>query len=200
MFRRGAFNTSPIRPTTRPPCLGYLLVCWRVWRSLLLRWRARLRAWLAVSPKHQAETSSSSYGLVTHQRLLSTPPHGDAVTVGYRQENVCLDRSRTCQTVCARTRTSHGRKPVVSGQGQSPQPPLGRRHKSRHRKCLSPPCGGSHSGAGHATTGCRPWLHAVALRARNRRSAFRRAATCARSPWCRAAPKGANPMTSSDSV
>ena len=79
-------------------------LCWRGWRCLLRR-RARLRTFLAVSPKHQAETSSSSYGLVTRQRLLSTPPHGDAVTVGYRPENVCLDRSRTCQTVCARTRT-----------------------------------------------------------------------------------------------
>ena len=31
-----------------------------------------------------AETGSLSYGLVVHLLLLSTPPHGDAVTVGYR--------------------------------------------------------------------------------------------------------------------
>ena len=31
-----------------------------------------------------------SYGLVVHLLLLPTPPRGDAVTVGYRPESVCL--------------------------------------------------------------------------------------------------------------
>ena len=43
----------------------------------------RLRHSLAGSPKHAAESSSFSYGLASDQRLLSTSPHGDAVTVGF---------------------------------------------------------------------------------------------------------------------
>src|SRR5216683_6798208 len=42
-----------------------------------------LRLWLAGSPRRQAESRSSSYGRVVHLPLLSTSPHGDAVTFGY---------------------------------------------------------------------------------------------------------------------
>ena len=47
-----------------------------------------------------AESSSSSYGLVVHLLLLPTPPRGDAVTVGYRPESVCL--KRTCTSLDGR--------------------------------------------------------------------------------------------------
>ncbi len=42
-----------------------------------------LRLIVAGSPDCMAESSSSSCGLVVHLPLLSTPPHGDAVTVDY---------------------------------------------------------------------------------------------------------------------
>ena len=38
---------------------------------------------------YQAESRSSSCGLVVHLQLLSTPPRGDAVTFGYGPESVC---------------------------------------------------------------------------------------------------------------
>ncbi len=43
-----------------------------------------LRLWPAGSPQREAESSSFCYGLVVHLQLLSTPPHGDAVTFSYR--------------------------------------------------------------------------------------------------------------------
>ncbi|MCK9335877.1 MAG: hypothetical protein M0Q99_11270, partial [Candidatus Cloacimonetes bacterium] len=43
-----------------------------------------LRRPLGGSTTNPAESSSSSYGLVVRFRLLSTPPHGDAVTFSYR--------------------------------------------------------------------------------------------------------------------
>jgi hypothetical protein len=43
-----------------------------------------LRHSLAGSPQQQAESSSSSYGLAVHLRLLSTPSRDDAVTLGYK--------------------------------------------------------------------------------------------------------------------
>ena len=42
-----------------------------------------------------AESSSLSYGLVIHLLLLSTSSCDDAVTVGYRPESVCLERTFT---------------------------------------------------------------------------------------------------------
>ena len=36
-----------------------------------------------------------SYGPAVHLRLLSTPPHGDAVTFSYRPESACLERTCT---------------------------------------------------------------------------------------------------------
>ena len=65
-----------------------------------------LRLLLAGSSVHYAESCSSSYGLVVHLPLLPTPPRGDAVTVGYRPEKVCLKRTCTSSTRCTRRRTS----------------------------------------------------------------------------------------------
>ena len=45
-----------------------------------------LRLSIGGSPDGTAESSSSSYGLPVRLALLSTPPHGDVVTVGYRTE------------------------------------------------------------------------------------------------------------------
>ncbi|MHC1727982.1 MAG: hypothetical protein AB9866_18595 [Syntrophobacteraceae bacterium] len=44
-----------------------------------------LRYSLASSSLRTAESSSSSYGLQVRLRLLSTPPHGDAVTFSFRE-------------------------------------------------------------------------------------------------------------------
>jgi hypothetical protein len=54
----------------------------------------------------QAESSSSSYGLVVHLLLLPTPPRGDAVTVGYGPESVCPELTFTTLTLYAHRRTS----------------------------------------------------------------------------------------------
>jgi hypothetical protein len=54
---------------------------------------------------HPAETGSSSYGLIVHLLLLSTPPHDDAVTVGYRPEKVYLERTCTSLIKYAHRRT-----------------------------------------------------------------------------------------------
>jgi len=42
-----------------------------------------------------AESSSLTYGWTVRLLLLSTPPHGDAVAVGYRPENVFLEGTYT---------------------------------------------------------------------------------------------------------
>jgi len=47
--------------------------------------RSGLRHSSAGSSLRAAESCSSSYGLRVRLRLLSTPPHGDAVTFGYRE-------------------------------------------------------------------------------------------------------------------
>jgi len=44
------------------------------------------RLFLAGSPRRQAESRSYSYGRVVHLPLLSTSPHGDAVTFGYEAQ------------------------------------------------------------------------------------------------------------------
>jgi len=44
-----------------------------------------LRLYLGSSSLRPAESSSSSYGLHVRLRLLPTPPHGDAVSFGYRE-------------------------------------------------------------------------------------------------------------------
>ncbi len=71
-----------------------------------LPYGSRLRQWLAGSPEHQAETSSSTYGLAVHLRLLPTPPHDDAVTLDYGPENAYPKGTRTPITKHAHRRTS----------------------------------------------------------------------------------------------
>src|SRR2546428_7079758 len=58
-----------------------------------------------------AESSSSSYGLVVHLLLLSTPPLGDAVAFSFRPESVCLKRTSTSLTSRALRRTYHRLQP-----------------------------------------------------------------------------------------
>ena len=53
-------------------------------RSLAGQASVGLRPSRAGSPRQQAESSSSSYGPVIHLRLLPTPSHDDAVTIGYK--------------------------------------------------------------------------------------------------------------------
>ena len=43
----------------------------------------------------QAESSSLTYGWIVRLLLLPTPPHDDAVAVGYRPENVYLEGTYT---------------------------------------------------------------------------------------------------------
>jgi len=38
---------------------------------------------------------------IAHLLLLHTPPHGDAVAVGYRPESAYLKRTSTSLTICA---------------------------------------------------------------------------------------------------
>ena len=51
-----------------------------------------------------------------HLRLLSTPPHGDAVTFGYRPESACLEGTSTLLTEYTFRRTRTG---FPAGQGCS---------------------------------------------------------------------------------
>jgi hypothetical protein len=69
------------------------------------RFRSRLRHSTAGSPDATAETGSSSYGLLVHFQLLSTPFHKDAVTFSYRPECACLKRTSTSPIKHARRRT-----------------------------------------------------------------------------------------------
>jgi len=95
---------------------------------------------------HAAESSSSSYRLAVLLQLLPTPPHGDAVTFGYRPESICLKRTFTSLSGCAHRRTSgrsasgylEGRR-CLRCQVARPSLPL----LSGHPGCLSPePCKG----------------------------------------------------------
>jgi len=55
-------------------------------------WASPFPSWPATTP---GELRSSSYGPMIHLRLLPTPPHGDAVTISYRPESVCLEGTYT---------------------------------------------------------------------------------------------------------
>src|SRR5687768_891568 len=81
------------------------------WTSLI---GSGLRHCSVGSPVHEAESSSSACGPVSHLRLLPTPPHGDAVTLGFRPESVCLKRTCTSLNECAHGRTER-RHPAGSG-------------------------------------------------------------------------------------
>jgi len=74
--------------------------------------RSGLRLARAGSPVGPAESSSSSYGLPVHLQLLPTSSRENAVTVDYRPECVCLERTRTSQTKHAHRRTRAAGLPV----------------------------------------------------------------------------------------
>jgi hypothetical protein len=73
--------------------------------SLLRCHRLRFRRSHAGSSITSGRIEFVPYGLVTHLRLLPTSSRDDAVTVGYRPESVCLER--TCTSLswhhCRRT-------------------------------------------------------------------------------------------------
>ena len=79
---------------------------------------SRLRHERAGSPQPSAVSGSSSYGLPVHLRLLSTPPHGDAVSFDYRvATNSGTDSHRS---VKASSRTHSSRRkpgPTTTGSG-----------------------------------------------------------------------------------
>ena len=64
-----------------------------------------LRHGRAGSPVGLAESGSFSYGLLVHVQLLSTPPHGGAVTFHYGPECVCPVRTSTSLNHHAHRRT-----------------------------------------------------------------------------------------------
>ena len=75
----------------------------------ILQSRLRLRQWLAGSSRSPGRIEFVAYGPVTPFELLPTPPHGDAVTVRFRPESVCLEGSGLlCAPLdeCAHRRTS----------------------------------------------------------------------------------------------
>ncbi len=82
--------------------------------------RSGLHHSLAGSPQRPAESRSSSYGPMVHLRLLSTSPHGDAVTFGYRPESVCLEGTCTPLIECplGRTRAGFTRRFSMSGSSR----------------------------------------------------------------------------------
>jgi hypothetical protein len=89
---------------TRPPvgALRFRLSC-----------RLRLRHSLAGSPIHLAVSSLSSYGLIAPLPVLPTPPHGDAVPVGYRRERGRRGKTYTLLSEHLLRRTSAGLYPAA---------------------------------------------------------------------------------------
>ena len=87
---RLSFDTLPLSSTGRPYS--------QVEASPFASWLAQRHGRIAFV----------SYGLVSHLLLLPTPPHSDAVTVGYRPESVCLKRTFTSLTIHPAGRTSVG--------------------------------------------------------------------------------------------
>ncbi len=77
--------------------------------------RSGFRHSLAGSPQRPGESRSSSYGPMVHLRLLPTPPHGDAVTLGYRPESACLGETSTPLIEYTLRRISAGRTRPVGG-------------------------------------------------------------------------------------
>src|SRR5688572_5303534 len=55
--------------------------------------RVGLRLYPAGSSATRGRIAFVSYGLVHHLRLLPTPPRSGAVTLGFRPESVCLERT-----------------------------------------------------------------------------------------------------------
>jgi hypothetical protein len=78
------FRALRLQPPRRSTRSLWHLSCQR--HGLPARHGSGLRQSIGGSPDGKAESSSSSYGLPVRLPLLSTPPRGDAVTVGYRTE------------------------------------------------------------------------------------------------------------------
>jgi hypothetical protein len=95
---RRRFRTLPLSATSTRAGLGFVLP-------------TRTRR------VHPAVSSSSSYGLVIHLRLLPTSPRGDAVTVGYGPESACPGRTLTSLSVRACRRTWDAGHRPASGIG-----------------------------------------------------------------------------------
>ena len=77
-----------------------------------------LRHFPAGSPRHKAESRSSSCGPIIHLLLLPTPPRDDAVAVGYRPESACLEGTSTLLYARAFRRTGTGA--LAGHSSQSP--------------------------------------------------------------------------------
>ena len=69
-------------------------------------------------PYHQTESSSFPYGLGVRLLLLPTPPHGDAVALGFGPESVCPERTSTSLTNAPFGRTYH--RALADGVSGSP--------------------------------------------------------------------------------
>src|SRR5690606_35193862 len=81
---------------------------------------SRLRLESADSPQHSAESGSLSYGPPVRLRLLSTSPHGDAVTFDY-EVMACLDADLH-------------RADVMPSRAHGLRPPPERRRWGSHRR------------------------------------------------------------------
>src|SRR5690606_5721631 len=77
---------------------------------------SRLRLGSADSPQHSAESGSLSYGPPVRLRLLSTSPHGDAVTFDY-EVMACLDADLHRADVMPSR--AHGLRPPPERRGSS---------------------------------------------------------------------------------
>ena len=73
------FTFRSFRPQSRPAAHPSF---WQPNATRTVSFRLRLRD--AGSPPQDAEAGSSTYGPIVRLQLLPTPPHGDAVTFGYR--------------------------------------------------------------------------------------------------------------------
>src|SRR5271166_2419771 len=89
----------------------------------------QLRRSLAGSPAHPAETGSSSYRLLVRLQLLSTPPHGDAVSFSYAWRD-----HHAAGTLTLLTKRPHGR----TRGGVSPPQERKTRPPSGAQSCLEP--------------------------------------------------------------
>src|SRR5262249_51557775 len=69
--------------------------------------RSRLRHWYAGFPLPPDRIEFVSYGLDVRLQLLPTPPHGDAVALGFGPESVCPERTFTSLTIAPFGRTYH---------------------------------------------------------------------------------------------
>jgi hypothetical protein len=83
-FTHITFRALRLQPPRRSTRSLWHLSCQR--QGLPACHGSGLRHFTGGSPVGKAESSSSSYGLPVRRALLSTPPRGDAVTLGYRGE------------------------------------------------------------------------------------------------------------------